>query len=114
MEIIKELVDLSQQLSALMDDADFGDVYVSDVSVDHKGRARVHVSPEMFYQSFKGFKIKSVKDERYFKFRISKIIQGVEFYTFTNDLNGLRQLRVVKRNGIKKEHKKSLRALACE
>lgn len=59
MENIKELVALSQQVSAVMDD--MGKFNITEVSVDWNGRARVFVSPEMFFHSFKGFKIEVLK-----------------------------------------------------
>ncbi len=110
MKNIKELVALSQQISAVMDD--IGEFGVTEVSVNWNGRARVVVSPEMFFSSFKGFKIEVLENRRY-KFRLSKMIQGVEFTVLVNDLNGLKSLKLVERNGVRKGHKKSLRALAC-
>lgn len=111
MESIKELVGLVQQVGAVMDD--IGNADVIGVDVLHNGRARVTLSPELFYESFRGFKI-DVLENRRFKFRLSKVIQGVEFSTLTNDLNDLKAIKLVQQNKVKKEHKKSLHALACE
>lgn len=111
MENIRELVSLSQQLSAVIDDV--GAYEVIEVSVDYKGRARIALSTELFFKHFKGFKIEFMENSR-FKFHLTKVIQGVEFSTMTNDLSGLKVLRLIEENRLQKGRKKSLRALACE
>lgn len=103
MKNIQELVALSQQLSAVMDD--IGEYEVTEVSVGWNGRARIMVNPEMFYESFKGFEIKVLENRRY-KFRLSKMIQGVEFATLVNDLRGLKTLEVIGRKGVIRGNKK--------
>lgn len=107
MKNIKELVGLAQMISAVMDETG---VNFLDVDMCAYDRARFSVSPEFFFKNFNGFKIEMLGENRDFKFRLTKDIQGVEFSTLVNNLDGFKIVRElsVKRN------KKSLRALACE
>lgn len=108
---VHELVRLAQEMSASIDDFD---KEAGLFNIDYKGQPSLTLSAPMFLKTFKGFNIRMLDHEYRFKFVLSKVIQGVEFRAYANDLNGLREIQLVRRYGVKKGHEKSLRALQCE
>lgn len=108
MENIKQLMVFSQQISALMDDLEEEGCKILNVQFGRRGIIEVHLEEKSFFKNFHGFKIE-VASHGLYKFHVSKIMQGVEFFAITDDLRHLQMTKFTLRKG----HKKSLRALQC-
>lgn len=100
---IYELVDLSKQISALMDDMEIDGRKVLSVNVKRHGRIEVHLMDDVFFNSFDTFNVeRSTYNQT--TFIASKTIKGVEFFALTDDIKiWIRAKRVV----LKKNRKKT-------
>lgn len=100
---IYELVDLSKQISAVMDDMELDGRKVLGVNVKRFGGIEVHLMDDVFFSSFDTF---SIERSTYNKttFIASKTIKGVEFFALTEDVRIWLRTNKFK---LKKRHKKA-------
>lgn len=113
MNKLNELVVSAQLLSAMMDEEEGIESFTAHTGAIN--RTGFILNPDFFYKTFKGFKIEFRESEKYFKFRLFKEIQGVEFVTYVDDLTGLKIGRIIRLDKTRlKRHKKSLQALQCK
>ena len=98
MDKVNELVYLAKRLEAVLD-------YTTLITVKKpKEKIAFSLDAGEFFRLFKGFKIEALEKRR-FKFRLTKLVNGVEFSTLVHDLNDLQKIKYIRRNRLQHSYR---------